>query len=127
MSRRPANVSVLEPIGDGSDPESSWTAICEEYDVQDERLRSLLAVNPDVGTLLEEAAGRIHQYFPADARLSIRLIEDPEDDTTGWYIFIETALPAADATRRLRRYDREWWINAKSRLVPDIVTMVEIV
>lgn len=122
--------TAADEVDDSSRTENGrhwWEALGHLYDTRDEPLRDVLVHHPAVGPFLEETAYRIRDYFPVESRLLIRYVHDPEDGSTGWYVFIETALSVEDAVDRLDRFDHDWWLDAKGSVTPECVTTIELV
>ena len=65
--------------------------------------------------LLMEAREKLDVYFP-NSEVSLEVITDPE--TEGDYQLlaaVSTALTAEDAYRRLKEFDRDWWLDELGR------------
>ncbi len=65
--------------------------------------------------LLMEAREKLDVYFP-NSEVSLEVIVDPE--TEGAYQLlaaVSTSLPAKDAYRRLKEFDRDWWLDEMGR------------
>ena len=65
--------------------------------------------------LLREAREKLDGYF-SNSEVSLEVIADPE--TEGDYQLLATAstdLPAEDAYRRLKEFDRDWWLDELGR------------
>ena len=65
--------------------------------------------------LLMEAREKLDVYFP-NSEVSLQVVTDPE--TEGDYQLlaaVSTSLPAEDAYRRLKEFDRDWWLDELGR------------
>lgn len=107
--------------------QTSRSEVEANYDIQDERALTMLDASPDAVDLLGEIAIRAPRYFPEIVSLAIRGLDDPEDGSLSWYVVLQTPLDAADATARLRRFDHDWWLDAKPDVTPELVFTIELV
>jgi hypothetical protein len=84
----------------------------------------LLRQEPGLAAVAREAASQLVRFIP-DARLTLDLLTDPEDDS-GEQLFlgISTGLAEDDALAALRRFDQGWLVQhvgrARGRLCIDL-------
>lgn len=65
--------------------------------------------------LLLEARKNIHAHFP-NSEVSLEVIVDPEaEDDDQLLASVSTSLGAEDVYRRLKEFDRAWWLDALGR------------
>jgi len=75
----------------------------------------ILGRHPVLIPLLMEAREKLDVYFP-NSEVSLEVIIDPE--TEGDYQLlaaVSTDSPAEDAYRRLKEFDRDWWLDEQGR------------
>jgi len=61
--------------------------------------------------LLVEARKNIRAHFP-HSKVSLEVIVDPEAEDDQLLASVSTTLDADDAYRRLKEFDRAWWLDA---------------
>lgn len=84
------------------------------YSVRDpDRVSEFLKAHPFLLPLLGDARPKIAECFGLHTDVWLEVVSDPEaPDTAEFFGYIRTALPPDEASRRLRRFDREWFIRA---------------
>lgn len=81
--------------------------------------------HPEVVALLAETRGRSGEHF-GDAVVDLEILVDPEAPAAPeLYALVQMRLGSADALRRLRRFDEEWWLDALDRTPTPIVVSME--
>lgn len=84
-----------------------------------------LVDNPSLITLVEEAYGKIREYFPS-AKLILEVFNDPEaDGEKELVIFIHTDLHPNEAFNKLEHFDEHWWLDATSDTAKNLNIHVE--
>jgi hypothetical protein len=93
-------------------------ALASAFDFRDESaIRAFLAANADLLPLIDQLPAKVAAYLPADARLVLEIVEDPEDEDARPSLFalIPTRLGFKEARRRLDSLSRDWWLTAYRR------------
>jgi hypothetical protein len=77
-------------------------------------VRTFLRTNPDLLPILRAIPDRVAPYLPADRRLILEVVVDPEDEESRPELFalIPTRLDPEKALARLGSLRREWWLGA---------------
>lgn len=76
-------------------------------------VRTFLQRNLFLVDLLLEAYEVTQTFFGRNAQISLEVVEDPEaSNGRELFALIQTSLPPNDARARLKRLDREWWLDA---------------
>ena len=71
-----------------------------------------LDAHPFLGPLLLEAYGKIMQYFESFPDVLLEVVTDPEaQGLVKMFGYIVTSLTPEEAGRRLRQFDREWFLS----------------
>ena len=65
--------------------------------------------------LLREAREKLDGYFPT-SEVSLEVITDPEAESDYQLVAaVSTDLPGEDAYRKLKEFDRDWWLDELER------------
>jgi hypothetical protein len=71
-----------------------------------------LDAHPFLGPLLLEAYGKIAQHFESFSDILLEVVTDPEaQGLVKMFGYIVTSLTPEEAGRRLRQFDREWFLS----------------
>lgn len=85
-----------------------------------DEVRAYLAANPDLLALLDEAAAKIPEFLPPDGPLILEVVWDPEDEEgEGDELFavVPTRMKHEEVRPRLKRLDREWFLDARGHAI----------
>ena len=75
-----------------------------------------LGSNPPLSPLLAEAYAKIEEHFGSRPEVVLEVVRDPEArGLVQMFAYIVTALTPEDASNRLQRFDREWFLREVSR------------
>jgi hypothetical protein len=110
LERPPASADEA-PAKDGG-LTAAMAALAERFEFRDEAdVREFVAANPDLVDHILSIPARTAPYFPADRRLILEVLHDPEEETAepGLFALIPVCLPAEEARRRLVDMGRELW------------------
>lgn len=87
-------------------------------------VQEFIKKQPDIYDYLDEAVGIIKNYFDKE-RITLEVINDPEDDKETLFLCIKTDRDLDDALKRLKKIDEEWLFDKieelDDRLVIDII------
>ena len=126
--RRQAQVTSLsQPARNGSpstvaaesDALDKINALATVFDFRDaSTVRAYLLANADLLPLIDQISEKVAVYLPADERLILEIVEDPEDDDArpGLFALVPTRLGSKEARRRLDELSRDWWLGAYRRV-----------
>jgi hypothetical protein len=96
-------VSAIRPSG---------TALADFIDVREPRaVERYLKRHPGVLPTLRQAKHEILKCFPADVRLGLDLLEDPESDDVELFIVVRSSLNAAQAAKAMDCLLEDWFID----------------
>lgn len=91
-----------------------------------DEVMSFLKAYPFLVPLLEEAYGKIAEYFETFSSVVLEVITEPEaENDRELFAFIRTGLPVDEALARLERFDEEWWLEASDRAQGKLCIHVE--
>ena len=88
--------------------------------------RRFLDENPYLVPLLDEAKARILDYFP-DPEITLSVESDNEVNIQGEQLamLIGTTLSPEDALEKLKRLDKDWWLDKVAQARGKLVINVE--
>lgn len=90
-----------------------------------EEVIEFLQAHPSLVPLLEEAHGKIAEFF-GSFEIVLEVVTDPEAiDDHELFAFIRTTLPPDEALSKLNRLDQEWWLDAADRAEGKLCIHVE--
>ena len=75
------------------------------------RVAQFIRRNPELIDPLIECYIKAEEYFDTSIGLRLDLLLDPDNEEPRLFLLILTDLPVADARKRLRRLDEDWWIT----------------
>ena len=84
------------------------------YELRDRTaVAGFLRMNPGLATLLLAARDAIDRHFGPGQTVALEVVSDPETaDDQQLVAWIQTALDAPEADRKLGALDRAWWFDA---------------
>ena len=79
-----------------------------------DKVRAFLLAHPEVLDLVVQAQAKIPEFLPADQPLELEVVRDPEDEHDDGELFaiVPTDLEPEDVRPRMRRFLREWLVDA---------------
>ena len=87
-------------------------------------VQEFIKKQPDIYDYLDEAVCIIKNYFDKE-RITLKVINDPEEDKETLFLCIKTDRDLDDALKRLKKIDEEWLFDKiekiDDRLVIDII------
>ncbi len=92
----------------------------QEYNFRDsppDEVLGFIEQYPFLATLLIDTYFEVRKYFP-DGRIYLEVMAEPDSDSQDdihLTAYVETKLNPAEAVRKLRDFDRAWWLNALPR------------
>ena len=88
------------------------TALADFIDVREpQAVTGYLNRHPEVVPTLRQAKHEILKCFPADVRLGLDLLEDPESDDVELFIVVRSSLNAAQAAKAMDCLLEDWFID----------------
>ena len=82
----------------------AWGDVAGSTSVED-----WLRGRPTIAALLEDAMLHLRGLVP-DARFSLKMLDEPDDEPDQLFLGVVTSLPEQDARSALRRFDQKWWL-----------------
>jgi hypothetical protein len=105
---------ALEVVADEVEERAGESELVHRPDAE-QGIGRLLRQEPELAAIVREAASQLVRFIP-DARLTLDLLADPEDDSAEQlFLGISTGLAEDDALAALRRFDQGWWVQHVGR------------
>ena len=97
-------------------PEGTASSIEGMYSMEgEEAVAQILKEHSFLIPLLRKAREKLDGYFP-NSEVSLEVITDPEAKSDYQLLAtVSTDLPAEDAYRKLKEFDRDWWLDELGR------------